>query len=49
MNFNIEIAKKKIEESSILFFDLDGTLIDTEKLYFRFWKEATKFFGYEIS
>lgn len=49
MSFNLELAKKKIEESKILFFDLDGTLIDTEKLYFRFWKEATKFYGYEIS
>ena len=49
MTFNLKQAKKKIEESKILFFDLDGTLIDTEKLYFRFWKEASKFYGNELS
>ena len=48
MSFNINLAKKKIEESKVLFFDLDGTLIDTEKLYFRFWKEAARFYGYEL-
>lgn len=41
--------KKKLEETNIIFFDLDGTLIDTEKIYFRFWKEASKFFGRELS
>ena len=48
MSFKVNLAKKKIEESKILFFDLDGTLIDTEKLYFRFWKEAARFYGYEL-
>ena len=29
--------KKKLEETKVIFFDLDGTLIDTEKIYFKFW------------
>ena len=37
--------KKAIEESKALFFDLDGTLIDTEPLYFYFWKKAMESFG----
>lgn len=41
--------KKKLEETKVIFFDLDGTLIDTEKIYFKFWKEASKFFGRELS
>ncbi len=30
-------------------FDMDGVLIDTEKYLFRFWKQAMKEAGYEIS
>ena len=30
-------------------FDLDGTLLDTEKLYRRFWPMAARDFGYELS
>ena len=30
-------------------FDLDGTLIDTEKLYRKYWPEALLHFGYELS
>ena len=37
-----------IKTKEAIFFDLDGTLIDTEKLYFRFWKEVTRYFGYEL-
>lgn len=32
-----------------VFFDLDGTLIDTEKYYNRCWPKAFAHFGYEIS
>ena len=32
-----------------VFFDLDGTLIDTEKYYNRVWPKAFANFGYEIS
>lgn len=29
-------------------FDLDGTLVDTEKYYLRFWKEAAASFGFVL-
>ncbi len=29
-------------------FDLDGTLLDTEKLYRRFWVEAARQMGYPM-
>ena len=41
--------KEIINKCDTIFFDLDGTLIDTEPLYFRFWKEATKFYGRELT
>lgn len=30
-------------------FDMDGTLIDTEKLYIRFWKQSAADFGYTMT
>jgi HAD superfamily hydrolase (TIGR01509 family) len=30
-------------------FDLDGTLLDTEKLLFRFWREAAAEYGYNMT
>lgn len=32
-----------------VFFDLDGTLIDTEKYYFECWPKAFKHFGYDVT
>ena len=32
-----------------LLFDLDGTLIDTEKYYRRFWRESLRSFGYVMT
>ena len=29
-------------------FDMDGLMLDTEKLFLRFWKEASKQFGYDM-
>ena len=46
---NLDEILKKIEEVDTLFFDLDGTIIDTEPLYFRFWKEACAFYGFTMS
>ncbi len=30
-------------------FDMDGLVLDTEKLYSRFWREACAFYGYSMS
>lgn len=30
-------------------FDMDGVILDTEKLYARFWAEACRHFGYDMS
>ena len=30
-------------------FDMDGLVVDTEKLYSRFWREACAVYGYEMS
>jgi len=30
-------------------FDMDGLVVDTEKLYSRFWRKACHFYGYEMS
>lgn len=30
-------------------FDMDGLVVDTEKLYSRFWREACAFFGFTMS
>lgn len=46
---SVAFIKDKIKNTEVLFFDLDGTLIDTEPLYCRFWKEACLFYGFELS
>jgi len=32
-----------------ILFDMDGLVLDTEKLYTRFWQEAANFFGYPMT
>ncbi len=32
-----------------ILFDMDGLVLDTEKLYSRFWREACAFYGYTMS
>lgn len=39
----------EIKKIRAVLFDLDGTLIDTEKYYNRVWSKAFAHFGYEIS
>ena len=36
-------------EKPAFIFDLDGTLIDTEKLYRKYWPMALADYGYELS
>jgi len=30
-------------------FDMDGTLLDTEKYYIMFWPKALEHFGYKVT
>lgn len=30
-------------------FDMDGVILDTEKLYVRFWREAAAYYGYDMT
>ena len=46
---SLDLIKEKINNSDTLFFDLDGVIINTEPLYFRFWKEAALFYGFKMS
>ena len=32
-----------------ILFDMDGVVLDTEKLYTRFWQEAAQYFGYPMT
>lgn len=36
-------------QPNVILFDMDGTLLDTEKYYRFFWKRALADFGYEMS
>ena len=40
-----QLDKRKIKG---ILFDMDGVILDTEKLYTRFWQEAAQFFGYPM-
>ena len=40
--------KDSITVEAIL-FDMDGLVLDTEKLYTRVWQEAARFFGYPMT
>lgn len=37
-----------MEKLKGVIFDMDGLLIDTEKLYLRYWKQAAADFGYDM-
>ncbi len=49
---NIEIVNEHVLEGTAIkgvLFDMDGVVLDTEKLYTRFWQEAAQFFGYPMT
>ena len=43
------MAEREKMEKPAFIFDLDGTLIDTEKLYRKYWPMALRDYGYELS
>lgn len=48
----IEICNKDLYKGTAVkgvLFDMDGVILDTEKLYLRFWKEAARVCGYEMT
>ena len=48
----IEICNKDLYKGTnikAVLFDMDGVILDTEKLYTRFWREAAAFYGYEMT
>lgn len=40
---------RHVEHISAVIFDMDGVLLDTEKLYARFWREAANELGYPMT
>ena len=46
--YNLENWKTDIEIKGFL-FDMDGLILDTEKLYTRFWQEAANALGYPMT
>ena len=49
---NIEICNKSLYKGNDIkgvLFDMDGVILDTEKLYIRFWVEAARSLGYEMT
>ena len=48
----IEICKKELYQGTAVkgvLFDMDGVILDTEKLYTRFWCEAAQALGYPMT
>ena len=39
----------KSESVKGVLFDMDGVVLDTEKLYTRFWQEAAQYYGYPMT
>lgn len=49
---NIEICNKDFYQGTAIkgvLFDMDGVILDTEKLYTRFWKEAAQSLGFPMT
>lgn len=47
--YNAKQAQPNELRIRAVLFDLDGTVIDTEKLYVRFWREASAFYGFPMT
>ena len=43
------IYKEKMNPIHGVLFDMDGVVLDTEKLYARFWAEAAHALGYPMT
>ena len=51
-NEKIEICNKELYQGTAVkgvLFDMDGVILDTEKLYTRFWKEAAQSLGFPMT
>lgn len=49
---NIQICNKSLYKGTAIkgvLFDMDGVILDTEKLYIRFWLEAAQLLGYPMT
>lgn len=40
--------RKEVQGVKAVFLDFDGVLLDSERIYQRFWKEASESFGFEL-
>lgn len=56
MNFinknGIEICNESLRKRAAIkgvLFDMDGVILDTEKLYVQFWQEAAQYYGYPMT
>ena len=45
----ITIYKNNHPQIRGVLFDMDGLVLDTEKLYTRFWMEALQFYGFPMT
>ena len=43
------LQKERTPEIRGVLFDMDGVVLDTEKLYTRFWMEASAFYGFPMT
>ena len=49
---NIEICNRDLYQGTAVkgvLFDMDGVILDTEKLYTRFWREAAQSLGFPMT
>jgi len=44
----LNVKDQDMEKIKGVIFDMDGLMIDTEKLYLRYWKQAAADFGYDM-